>query len=317
MRSYLNICILIAISVILINAASAEEKKKEPKRKKVRHHHHKTTTTESPAGGAVAVEKEDVYAMMVEDEKAELVEKKYAELHRSHSEITHNGLGEIYMNPCAGKHCGAGRVCQVTDEGDAKCVCIPECPREVEIRRKVCTNHNETWGSDCEVYRMRCWCDEESKNCTNPEFKHVHIEYYGECRQMPECTKDQMDDFPRRMRDWLYTIMRDLAGREELSPHYIEMERDAETNMTRKWNNAAIWKWCDLDSHPHDSGVSRHELFPIKAPLMALEHCIAPFLNKCDADDNHLITLAEWGKCLELDPDELEDRCEEVRGDDE
>lgn len=34
---------------------------------------------------------------------------------------------------------------------------------------------------------------------------------------------------------------------------------------------------------------------------MALEHCIAPFLNKCDADDDHMITLKEWGKCLELD----------------
>lgn len=47
--------------------------------------------------------------------------------------------------------------------------------------------------------------------------------------------------------------------------------------------------------------VSRHELFPIRAPLMALEHCIAPFLNKCDADDDHMITLKEWGKCLELE----------------
>lgn len=33
---------------------------------------------------------------------------------------------------------------------------------------------------------------------------------------------------------------------------------------------------------------------------MALEHCIAPFLNKCDADDDHLITLKEWARCLEL-----------------
>jgi len=48
------------------------------------------------------------------------------------------------------------------------------------------------------------------------------------------------------------------------------------------------------------SAVSRHELFPIRAPLMALEHCIAPFLDSCDVDDNHRITLKEWGKCLEL-----------------
>lgn len=33
---------------------------------------------------------------------------------------------------------------------------------------------------------------------------------------------------------------------------------------------------------------------------MALEHCIAPFLDSCDVDDNHRITLKEWGKCLEI-----------------
>lgn len=47
--------------------------------------------------------------------------------------------------------------------------------------------------------------------------------------------------------------------------------------------------------------VSRHELFPIRAPLMALEHCIAPFLNACDADDDHRISLEEWAKCLEIE----------------
>lgn len=51
----------------------------------------------------------------------------------------------------------------------------------------------------------------------------------------------------------------------------------------------------------YDRFVSRHELFPIRAPLMALEHCIGPFLDLCDEDNDHRITLAEWGKCLQLD----------------
>lgn len=33
---------------------------------------------------------------------------------------------------------------------------------------------------------------------------------------------------------------------------------------------------------------------------MYLEHCIAPFLNKCDANNDHMITLEEWGNCLEI-----------------
>lgn len=114
------------------------------------------------------------------------------------------------------------------------------------------------------------------------------------------------------MRDWLFNIMRDLAVRHELPEHYMEMEVEAETNMTRRWTNAAIWKWCDLDQE-HDRSVSRHELFPIRAPLMSLEHCIAPFLESCDQDDDHRITLKEWGKCLELDEDEIEERCDVIQ----
>lgn len=103
------------------------------------------------------------------------------------------------------------------------------------------------------------------------------------------------------MRDWLFNVMRDLAERQELNSHYIEMTHEAETNMTKRWTNAAIWKWCDLDGNDNrDSSVSRHELFPIRAPLMALEHCIAPFLESCDPDNDHRITLQEWGACLEL-----------------
>jgi len=61
-----------------------------------------------------------------------------------------------------------------------------------------------------------------------------------------------MEDFPRRMREWLYHIMQDLAEREELNVHFTKMMKEAETNMTKRWSNAAVWKWCDLDGHPHD-----------------------------------------------------------------
>ncbi|KAJ8961546.1 hypothetical protein NQ318_014798 [Aromia moschata] len=146
------------------------------------------------------------------------------------------------------------------------------------------------------------------------------------CLNRLECTKEEMADFPRRMRDWLFNIMRDLADRQELTPHYLDMEREAESNLTRRWTNAAIWKFCDLDGHPPDRSVSRHELFPIRAPLMALEHCIAPFLYSCDSDNNHRITIKEWAKCLELEElqrvgralkDEIEDRCEQIADDEE
>lgn len=35
------------------------------------------------------------------------------------------------------KHCGAGRICKLTEEGEAQCICISECPVETDERRKV------------------------------------------------------------------------------------------------------------------------------------------------------------------------------------
>lgn len=67
---------------------------------------------------------------------------------------------------------------------NAECICIPECPEETDPRRKVCTNRNETWSSDCEVHRNRCLCDTKDARCGNPKDSHIHIDYYGECKEI-------------------------------------------------------------------------------------------------------------------------------------
>lgn len=212
-------------------------------------------------------------------------------------------------NPCANHHCSTGKECDIDENGKAKCVCVRKCPVEVDERRQVCSNFNNTWNSDCEVYRMRCLCDEDSEHCLKKKYKHIHVDYYGACRDIAVCSKEEMEDFPRRMRDWLFNVMKDMADRNELPQPYLDMEKEAEIKLHHKWVNAVIWKFCDLDTHPHDRSVSRHELFPIRAPLVAMEHCIAPFLDGCDADDDHQITLVEWGACLGLDEGEIQDKC--------
>lgn len=307
MKTWTAAAVCAIVVLLVLECADADKIRKF--KKFGRRHYHKHSTTQSP----VVVEelKEEP-----PEPQTDLIAEEINQENPETDTIRDNNV-PLVEDPCLHKHCGAGRVCRLNDEGEAMCVCIPTCPEEREPRRKVCTNHNETWGSDCEVYQMRCFCEDGSEKCDDPQVKkHLHIEYYGECRDIPECTEEEMSDFPRRMRDWLYNIMRDLADRQELTPHYFKMEREAETNLTRRWTNAAVWKWCDLDGHPHDRTVSRHELFPIRAPLVALEHCIAPFLDSCDYNDDHTITLKEWAKCLELDEEDFEDRCEEVKGDD-
>ena len=50
----------------------------------------------------------------------------------------------------------------------------------------------------------------------------------GECRLIPECKEDELVDFPRRMREWLYNVMKELSERKELSYHYQQMEKEAQ-----------------------------------------------------------------------------------------
>jgi len=307
------VLVAVLLAALVIDASAAEKIRKKGKgRKHMR-------TTESP--DMTDTEENEMVLQQLEDSekndesKYEAAERlRLKEMARDVKEgVVHKrpDTNELFEDACTKIHCSAGRICELTEEGEAGCICIRECPYEVDDRRKVCTNHNETWGSDCEVHRHRCLCMTGQEGCKGSQYSHVQVDYYGQCREMPECAVDEMADFPRRMRDWLFNIMRDLADRKELSEYYLKMEREAESNLTRRWTNAAIWKWCDLDALDNDRFVSRHELFPIRAPLMSLEHCIGPFLNSCDTDDDHRITLSEWGKCLQLDDDELDHRCDD------
>lgn len=219
-------------------------------------------------------------------------------------------------DPCSEIYCGAGRECVINDDEEGECLCVTECEDEIDPRRKVCSNLNETWMSDCELYRQRCLCEDEEPSCQKEQYSHMHIDYYGECQEFTECEQSEIDDFPRRMNEWLFSIMRDMADRQALSNHYLELEKEAEEDDAKQWTNAVVWKWCDLDSHPRDRAVSRHELFPIRAPLMAMEHCIGTFLDSCDPNDDHFVTLKEWLTCTKVsveDGKKLEDLCEDIR----
>ena len=45
---------------------------------------------------------------------------------------------------------------------------------------------------------------------------------------MPPCTTDELEDFPRRMREWLSNVMGELAQRGEVNENYQRMAREAE-----------------------------------------------------------------------------------------
>lgn len=244
----------------------------------------------------------DIVDIVAEDENASILKDKSAELDAE----------RVLKDPCSKVRCGPGRECVIHEDLTATCECVTKCQPETDPRRKVCSNHNQTWDSDCELYQMRCLCEDEKEGCKGEKYEHIHVDYYGACRELPKCVEEEMEDFPRRMREWLFNVMQDLAKRHELNEPYKKLEEEAESLQSRQWVNAVIWKFCELDSHPHDRAVSRHELFPLRAPLLSMEHCIAPFLNGCDKNDDHTITLKEWGECLGLEDGEIQDRCAQI-----
>ncbi|XP_015906707.1 SPARC [Parasteatoda tepidariorum] len=284
----------IFILLLIVGIAAS---KKVNRRKEKKHLLKETTPAEK-----------DLLDFLNDDEIDEEKKKKSLENEIELDKFDNNEGGYV-EDPCAKHKCGPGKVCEMDSDGIAQCNCIKKCPDASDFRRKVCSNHNETWDSDCELYQMRCFCTEGMDGCKFNKYKHVHVDYYGPCKDIGKCTADELEDFPRRMRDWLFNVMQELARREELHGTTLKLEQEAEKSHDRKWVNAVIWKFCDLDVHPHDRHVSRHELFPIRAPLMAMEHCVAPFLDSCDVNDDHKISLFEWGNCLGLKENEIIDKC--------
>lgn len=223
-----------------------------------------------------------------------------------------SGDSDATKNPCEGYHCGWGKECVLDKKQEPKCVCAKECPMPLDTDPydKVCSDHNETFPTLCHLYQQKCLCKHGEDGCTDAKHAKVHLEYLGGCKQLDECSEDMMLQFPERMSDWLFQVMKEMKKRQELDgPEWLSMLDEAEVDEEYKHVYPVLWKFCDLDIKPHDRTVSHHELIPITAPVIPMESCIKPFLQKCDTDDDNQITLKEWGKCLGLKDDEISNRC--------
>ncbi|KAE9555687.1 hypothetical protein FO519_001158 [Halicephalobus sp. NKZ332] len=216
-------------------------------------------------------------------------------------------------NPCEDHVCGWGKECVVDKKNRPICECISKCPEVEDPTDHVCGSNNQTFSSLCELYRQRCICKrsgKDKKSCEDPAFAKIHLEYLGACKELDICTDELMAQFPERMSDWLFQVMKELKKRREL--HNLEWEEllsEAEGDDEKKHVYPVIWKFCDLDIKPHDKSVSHHELIPITAPVIPMESCIKPFLERCDANKDGSITIKEWGKCLGLKEGEIQERC--------
>jgi len=221
--------------------------------------------------------------------------------------------GPVIRNPCEQHVCGWGKECVIVDGGrGAKCECATRCAEVAspDPYDKVCSSHNETFPSLCHLYRERCMCKRGMAGCEDKAHAKTHLEYLGQCKNLEICTDELMAQFPERMADWLFQVMKDLKSRQSLhGDKWQNMLTEAQEDDTLKHVYPVIWKFCDLDKKPHDKAVTHHELIPITAPVIPMESCIKPFLERCDADNDGVMTLMEWGQCLGLSLEEIVEKC--------
>lgn len=239
----------------------------------------------------------------VENEETKIVEKR--------EEVPKEEEGDA-PDPCGKLICKDGQHCRVTEAGDAQCVCLDSCAKYNDPRSAICSSRNVTYDSECEFYRQICLCEQNEKGCLDRRIvtEDDHLDYYSTCMEIRQCESDELKAFPSRMALWLTNVMETLDKREELDIKFSDMHR-----RSRRSKNPEIvpilWEFCQMDTSK-DRIVTRSELFPLIAPLKPLEHCIGDFLDRCDANSNGEITLQEWGHCLDLPDDSIEDICDGV-----
>jgi len=214
-----------------------------------------------------------------------------------------------FQDRCSSLKCQDGETCVLNKDGDAECICISQCMDPEDRRLMICTVTNQTYTSDCEFLQMQCWCKKGDKQCTRPDSVQDKIDYFGQCQDLGICTNYELEVFPSRMTTWLGEILDALFARKNLDPKYetlVNEARKMKLSSTEKWwRNAVLWEFCELDK-THDNSVNNEELARFISSLKVLEHCIQPFLDHCDTDDDKKLTSTEWGTCLGLDQNDIQ-----------
>ncbi|CAF0760229.1 unnamed protein product [Adineta steineri] len=212
-----------------------------------------------------------------------------------------------FEDRCASTKCRDAELCVLNKDGDAECACITQCEDPKDERLMVCTKANNTYTSDCEFYQMQCWCRKNDEKCTRKEALTDSIDYFGRCQNLGICTEFELEVFPKRMSSWLGEILDALFVRKDLDNKYAVLVDEARkmklSNTEKWWRNAVLWEFCELDQ-THDNSVNNEELARFVRSLKVLEHCIQPFLDHCDTDNDNKISPDEWGTCLGLEKDD-------------
>ncbi|XP_007551869.1 SPARC-like protein 1 [Poecilia formosa] len=236
-------------------------------------------------------------------------------------------LSQTPPDPCDNFWCKRGKTCKPDTDGKPGCVCQDplECPGSTNTFEHVCGTDNKTYDTSCELFATKC-----NLEGTKRGYK-LHLDYTGPCKLIPQCVKNELVQFPLRMRDWLKNVLLQLYEHDSVSPGFLtpkqrfrvkkifENERrlhagnhsvellaqDFEKNYNM-YIYPVHWQFAQLDKHPSDRTLSHSELAPLRAPLVPMEHCTSLFFQECDADKDKQVTLKEWTSCFGIKDDDVD-----------
>uniref|UniRef100_A0A3P9N9P0 SPARC-like 1 n=1 Tax=Poecilia reticulata TaxID=8081 RepID=A0A3P9N9P0_POERE len=194
-------------------------------------------------------------------------------------------LSQTPPDPCDNFRCKRGKTCKLDADGKPGCVCRDplECPSSMNTFEHVCGTDNKTYDTLCELFATKC-----NLEGTKRGYK-LHLDYTGPCKLIPQCVKNELVQFPLRMRDWLKNVLLQLYEHDSVSPGFLtpkqrfrvkkifENERrlhagnhsvellvqDFEKNYNM-YIYPVHWQFAQLDQHPSDRYI-----FTIRASLTA------------------------------------------------
>lgn len=215
-------------------------------------------------------------------------------------EVTHEDI-------CANIECEAGERCIVSDNKPL-CECYEDCQIPNDQRLKICSTSNKTFESDCHFLRQKCWCNKNDQKCADFSIVSDKLDYYGACTNINQCTQNERRIFVERMKVWLDEVLHVLDNRQDLDSKFLYLVKLADELKAKKvekyWTAGVIFEFCKLDSSK-DHSIQKEEIALLVSSIKSMEHCIQPFLDETDSNEDGIISEDEWGTALDLSDDDL------------
>ncbi|KAH9419811.1 Calcium ion binding [Dermatophagoides pteronyssinus] len=138
--------------------------------------------------------------------------------------------------------------------------------------------------------------------------KTNHNNQNNNFERMKECSSDELRSMGFRLLDWFAVVMQEELTRikTNVTNKLLQQQQQQQQRLLNKINNNTYLPDCeesvsfmfyhfDIDNNYK---LTSKELYYLVHDEN--EHCLEPYLIKCDEDHNHLLTIYEWCSCFSL-----------------